>query len=48
MKQLIWYSTLLFKLNELLVRLVIFKLNSKNTVQNKLHHKVVNMVTHLT
>jgi hypothetical protein len=38
---LILYCTLLFKLNKLLFRLMVFKLNNENTVQNKLHHKIV-------
>jgi hypothetical protein len=41
--QLIFYSTLL--LGELILRL--FELNDKNIVQNKLHHKNVNINNNL-
>jgi hypothetical protein len=32
-----------FNLNELLLRLMILKLNNKNTLQNKLHYGVINL-----
>jgi hypothetical protein len=39
----ILYIILLFSLNELLLILVIFKLNHKNNVLDKFHHQNVTM-----
>jgi hypothetical protein len=36
--QLILYNTLLFNLIELLFRIMVFQLNNKNIVQDKLHN----------